>query len=98
LRPCGAQNNNSAAHNKQLGETMSRHNDRVALAGIALLATLVTGSALAATHYAKPLAHPVGAPQSLAQRMSVSALAATRSAWTPLTNQQNFIDGAASTC
>ena len=74
---------------------MSRHNYRVALAGAALLATLVTGSALAATHYAKPLAHPVGAPQSLAQRMSVSALAATRSAWTPLTNQQNFIDGAA---
>ncbi len=67
----------------------------VALVGTALVATLAAESAVAVDHYAKPLAHPVGAPQSLAQRMSVAALAATRSAWTPLTNQQSFIDGAA---
>lgn len=74
---------------------MSRFRHWVTFAGNALVATLAATSTLAATRYAKPLAHPVGAPQALAQRMSATALAATRNAWTPLTNQMNFIDGAA---
>lgn len=73
---------------------MSRHRYAVALARTALLATLFVGTAQAA-HYAGMLPHPVGAPQRLTQKLSSAALAASRNLWSPLTNQQNFIDGAA---
>ncbi len=74
---------------------MSTHGYMVRLARASLLATLVAGSALAANHYAKPIPHPVGAPQSPTPLAASTARSATRNAWTPLTNQQNFIDGAA---
>ena len=67
----------------------------VVLARAVLFTALISGSAVAAERYAQPLPHPVGSPQSLAQSLSSAARTAAHGAWSPLTHQQEFIDGAA---
>ena len=68
-------------------------NSRKAVAMLLLAA--IAAPSLVNAQRLKPIAHPIGQPQTPVFAQSLSSVNATKSAWTPLTNQQNFFDGAA---